>query len=382
MSFARLSAPPLAATILFLAAADAVAATAVQSKFGTLPDGGTVDQVILSNEQGITARIIAYGATLQSLVVPDRRGAKADIVLGYPTLSEYLDHPNYFGATIGRYANRIKNGTFTLDGKSFQLTRNNGPNSLHGGAHGFDKAVWSIDQVKSGSTAGVRLSYVSVDGEEGYPGTLRVSISYSLTDQDELTLEYTATSDATTVVNLTNHTLFNLSGEGSARSALAVRLTLNADAFTPIDAGLIPTGELRPVTHTEFDFRQGALISERVRDSRDAQIRIARGFDHNYALNGGLTLRPKFAARLEEPVSGRIVEVLTTEPGIQLYTGNFLDGSLTGKGGHAYRQGDGVALETQHFPDSPNQPNFPSTRLDPGHEYRQLTVLRFYSINH
>ena len=329
MSFARLSAPPLAATILFLAA-DAIAATAVQSKFGTLPDGGTVDQVTLSNEHGITARIIAYGATLQSLVVPDRHGAKADIVLGYPMLWEYLDHPNYFGATVGRYANRIKNGTFTLDGKSFQLTRNNGPNSLHGGAHGFDQAVWSIDQVKSGGTAGVRLSYVSVDGEEGYPGTLRVSISYSLTDQDQLTMEYTATSDATTVVNLTNHTLFNLSGEGSARSALAVRLTLNADAFTPIDAGLIPTGELRPVTHTEFDFRKGALISERVRDSRDAQIRIARGFDHNYALNGGLTLRPKFSSRLVSR-SARVRRRMANEyePGLRL----FIDGERIGTAG-------------------------------------------------
>jgi aldose 1-epimerase len=382
MSFARLPVPALAAAMLFLAAASAGGATAIQSNFGTLPDGAAVDQVTLSNEHGVSACVIAYGATLQSLVVPDSHGAKADIVLGYATLSDYVEHPNFFGVTVGRYANRIKNGMFTLDGKTYRLARNNGPHSLHGGTRGFDKILWSIDQVSSGKTASARLSYVSPNGEEGYPGTLHVSVTYGLTDQDELSIAYDATSDAPTVINLTNHSLFNLSGEGSARSALAVRLTLNADAFTPVDAGLIPTGELRSVDHTVFDFRKSAVIAERVRDDRDAQIKIGRGFDHNYALNGGVTPRPKFAARLEEPVSGRTVEILTTEPGVQLYTGNFLGGTLTGKSGKGYRRGDGVALETEHFPDSPNQPAFPSTRLDPGQTYRQLTIYRISVSKH
>jgi aldose 1-epimerase len=364
--------------ILSLAAASADAATAVRSNFGTLRDGAAVDQVTLSNDRGVTARIIALGATLQSLVVPDRHGGKADIVLGYASLSDYVDHPSFFGATVGRYANRIKNGVFTLEGKTYHLAKNNGPNSLHGGTRGFDKVVWTIDRVESGKTSGVRLSHVSPGGEEGYPGTLHVAVTYRLTDRDELIIAYEATTDAPTVINLTNHSLFNLSGEGSSRSALDVRLTLNADAFTPVDAALIPIGELRPVAHTIFDFREGAVIAERVRDNRDTQIRFGRGFDHNYALNGGLTAQPKFAARLQEPVSGRAIDILTTEPGVQLYTGNFLDGTLTGKSGSAYRQGDGVALETQHFPDSPNQPAFPSTRLDPGQTYRQLTIYRFF----
>jgi aldose 1-epimerase len=382
MNFARLPVLVLAGATLFLATVAAGAATAVQSKFGTLPDGTAVDQVTLSNEHGVTARVIAYGATLQSLVVPDRHGAKANIVLGYPTLSDYVEHPNFFGATVGRYANRIKNGTFTLDGKTYRLAKNNGPNSLHGGTRGFDKVLWSIDHVSSDKTAGVRLSYVSPDGEEGYPGTLHVSVTYELTDRDELRIAYTAATDAPTVINLTNHSLFNLSGEGSARSALAVRLTLNADAFTPVDAGLIPTGELRLVANTVFDFRKSAVIAGRVRDDLDPQIEIGRGFDHNYALNGGLTPRPKFAARLEEPVSGRTVEILTTEPGVQFYTRNFLHGTSSGKSGIAGGQDDGVALETQHFPDSPNQTAFPSTRLDPGQTYRQLTIYRIFSGKH
>jgi aldose 1-epimerase len=369
-----------AAATLSLVRVNAGAATAVQSNFGTLSDGQKVDQVTLSNSNGITARLIAYGATLQSLVVSGRDGAKADIVLGYATLSDYVDHPNYFGVTVGRYANRIKNGEFILDGKTYRLAKNNGPNSLHGGTRGFDKVVWRIDHVTGGKTAGVRFSYVSPDGEEGYPGTLHVSVTYSLSDRDEISIAYEATTDAPTVLNLTNHSLFNLSGEGSARSAVDMRLTLNADAYTPVDATLIPTGELRAVKHTVFDFRKSAEIAERLRRDHDPQLITGRGFDHNYVLKDGMTRVPKFAARLEEPVSGRAVDILTTEPGVQFYTGNFLDGTLTGKSGQAYRRGDGVALETQHFPDSPNQPAFPSTRLDPGQTYRQLTVYRFFTV--
>jgi aldose 1-epimerase len=369
-----------AAATLSLVRVNAGAATAVQTNFGTLSDGLAVDQVTLSNPNGITVRLIAYGATLQSLVVPGRDGAKADIVLGYAMLSDYVDHPNYFGVTVGRYANRIKNGEFILDGKTYRLAKNNGPNSLHGGTRGFDKVVWRIDHITSGKTAGVRFSYVSPDGEEGYPGTLHVSVTYSLSDRDEISIAYEATTDAPTVLNLTNHSLFNLSGEGSARSALAMWLTLNAGAYTPVDASLIPTGELRPVTHTVFDFRKSAEIAERLRHDHDPQIVTGRGFDHNYVLKDGMTRVPKFAARLEEPVSGRAVDILTTEPGVQFYTGNFLDGTLTGKSGRAYRRGDGVALETQHFPDSPNQPAFPSTRLDPGQTYRQLTLYRFFTV--
>jgi aldose 1-epimerase len=352
------------------------AATAFRSNFGTLRDGTPVDQVTLSNINGVTACVIAYGAALQSLEVPDAHGVKADIVLGYATLSDYVDHPNYFGVTVGRYANRIKNGVFTLDGKTYALAKNNGANSLHGGTKGFDKVVWTIERCSSGKIASVRFSYVSPDGEEGYPGTLKVSVTYSLSNNGELKIAYEATTDAPTVLNLTNHSLFNLSGEGSPRSALAARLTINAGAYTPVDATLIPTGELRSVDHTVFDFRKGAMISERLRDDRDAQIKMGRGFDHNYVLKGGGTREPKFAARLQDPVSGRGVEVLTTEPGVQFYSGNVLDGTAIGKSGHAYAQGDGVALETQHFPDSPNQPAFPSTRLDPGQTYHQLTIYR------
>ncbi len=371
---------PIAATLL-LATGSAVAATAVQTTFGTLGDGTPVDQITLSNKNGVTARVMAYGATLQSLEIPDRHGAKADIVLGYAALSDYVDHPNYFGVTVGRYANRIKNGVFALDGRTYHLARNFGSHSLHGGIRGFDKVVWAIDRIDSGKSASVRFSRVSPDGEEGYPGTLKVSVTYSLSDDNQLSIAYEATTDAPTVLNLTNHSLFNLFGEGSERSALDMRLTLNAEAYTPVDATLIPTGEVRPVEQTAFDFRNSAVIAERVRNDRDAQITFGRGFDHNFVLKGGQTPVPKLAARLEAPANGRALEVLTTEPGVQFYSGNFLDGTLTGKSGHAYRQGDGVALETQHFPDSPNQPAFPPTRLDPGQTYSQLTIYRFFTVD-
>jgi aldose 1-epimerase len=351
--------------------------TATRGPFGVLADGTRIDCIEFANESGMRARVLAYGATLQSVIVPDRDGIVADVALGYATLEQYVSQPRYFGVTVGRFANRIAGGTFLLDGRRYALARNDGPNALHGGVKGFDKVVWTIGRIAQGETASAVLSYVSPDGEEGYPGTLSVDVTYALTDDNELSISYVATADRPTVLNLTNHSLFNMAGEGSGRSALDARLTLNADYFTPVDAGLIPTGELREVANTPFDFRKPATVASRIRDARDAQIAIGRGYDHNFVLNGGATTEPKFAVRLEDPVSGRVMELLTTEPGVQFYSGNFLDATVTGRSGHAYRQGDGLAFEVQHFPDSPNHPAFPSTRLDPGGDYKQISIYRF-----
>ena len=352
------------------------AAESVRTPFGATPDGISVEAVTLTS-QGITARIITYGATLQSLLVPDSQGQVADIALGHDDLAGYVARRQFFGATVGRYANRSGNAAFTLDGKTYTLPANNGPNSLHGGMNGFDKAVWTIAEVKSGPIASVKLTYTSRDGEEGYPGTLQVSLTYSLDDQKTLTTSYEATTDKPTIVNLTNHSLFNLAGVPAARSILDHRLVVNADAYTPVDATLIPTGELRNVAGTPFDFRQSTPIGARIRDTRDPQIAIARGYDHNFVLRGGTTTVPKLAARVEDPVSGRILELYTTEPGVQIYTGNFFDGTTVGKSRIMYRQSDGLALEPQKFPDSPNHPAFPSARLDPGQTYRQTSYYRF-----
>jgi len=353
------------------------AARAERSDFGTTPEGTLVESVVLTSAAGISARIITYGATLQSLLVPDRDGRLADIVLGYTSLDDYIGHPQFFGATVGRYANRIANGEFSLDGKRYSLAKNNGPNALHGGVRGFDKVVWGIAEVTSGSVASVTLTYVSPAGEEGYPGTLRTRLTYSLDDTGTLTTSYEATTDAPTIVNLSHHSLFNLADVRSGRSVLGQQLLINADQFTPVDAGLIPTGELRPVAGTPFDFTESREIGARIRDASDEQIRVGRGYDHNYVLRGGVTPTPKLAARMEDPVSGRVMELFTTEPGVQVYSGNFLDGTVVGKGSVVYRQGDGLALEPQKFPDSPNQPSFPSTRLDPGETYRQISSYHF-----
>jgi len=352
------------------------AAEVTRAPFGTTPDGIAVEAVTLTSH-GITARIITYGATLQSLLTPDRAGRAADVALGYDDLAGYVAKPQFFGATVGRYANRIAGAKFTLDGKTYSLAANNGPNALHGGTKGFDKVVWTITEVKSGPVASVTLTYTSRDGEEGYPGTLRTSVTYSLDDKQTLTTSYQATTDKPTIVNLTNHSLFNLAGVPAARSVLDHRLVVNADAYTPVDATLIPTGELRNVAGTPFDFRQGVAIGARIRDANDAQIAIGRGYDHNFALRGGVTAMPKLAARVEDPVSGRVLELYTTEPGVQVYTGNFLDGTTVGKSHVVYRQGDGLALEPQKFPDSPNHAAFPSARLDPGQTYRQTSYFRF-----
>lgn len=354
----------------------ATGAEAKRAAFGQLSDGRKVEAVDLTNASGVSARIITLGASIQALSAPDKQGKSADIVLGYKTAAEYLAKPQYFGVTVGRYANRIAKGKFTLDGKSYALATNDGPNHLHGGAKGFDKVLWQIDSVKSGSPASVVLSYTSPDGEEGYPGTLKVTATYSLSDKNELTIDYRATTDKATIVNITNHAYFNLAGEAGTADILGHRLTLAADAYTPVDSTLIPTGERKSVAGTPFDFRKATLIGARVRDGRDEQIRYGRGYDHNFVVNGAAgTMR--VAARVEDPASGRVMELLTTAPGVQFYSGNFLDGTSTGKSGRIYRQGDALCLEPQVFPDAPNQKDFPSARLDPGKTYVNSMILRF-----
>ncbi len=357
--------------------APAQAADATREAFGTLADGTPIEKVTLTNANGMSATVMTLGATLQALMVPDRDGNVADVVLGYDTAAEYLENPQYFGATVGRYANRIAGGSFSLDGQRFTLETNDGPNHLHGGVAGFDKRVWTITSVTSGPEAKVVLSYRSPDGEGGYPGTLVATATYTLNEANELKIEYGAVTDAPTVVNITNHSFFNLAGGAiDAPAAVSQRLTLNASRFTPVNETLIPTGELRPVEGTPFDFRAPTVIAERIRNGHNEQIRIGRGYDHNYVLDGASgALRP--AVRLEDPVSGRVMEIESDAPGLQFYSGNFLDGTVTGKGGRIYRQGDGLCFEPQVFPDSPNQPSFPTARLNPGETYSNTMVLRF-----
>ncbi len=368
-----------AAAAALMGAQPAEAASAKRAPAGRLADGTAVETVTLS-ANGVTARILSYGATLQSLSMPGRDGKVADVVLGYDDLAGYVDHPNYFGVTVGRYANRIANGRFAINGRSFTLTQNDATNSLHGGTRGFDKHAWRVVSVKDGPIASVTMALTSPDGDQGYPGKLDVTVTYSLNDRGELSIDMGATTDKPTVVNLTNHAIFNLAGEGAPGGALRHRLTIPARAYTPVDEKLIPTGELRAVQGSVFDFRTPRDLETGVRDGRDPQIVVGRGYDHNYALDKGQTADPQLAARLEDPASGRVLEVLTTEPGVQLYTGNFLDGTLVGKGRHVYRMGDGIALEPQKFPDTPNQPKFGSARVDPGKPYRHRMIFRFTTI--
>ena len=372
MKYAILGALSLCAT---LSITGAQAATATRAPFGQLADGTKVEAVTLSNGAGMSARIMSLGATLQSLIVPDKAGHKDDVVLGYDTAQEYLGHPDYFGASVGRYANRIAKGKFTIDGKAYTLATNDGPNSLHGGAKGFDKRMWKIDSVSNGPQAQVVFSYVSADGEEGFPGELKVTATYSLNEQNELRLEYRATTSKPTVLNLTNHSYFNLSGN-DARDVMGNLVTLHAARFTPVDATLIPTGERRAVAGTVFDFRTPHRVGDHIRDARDAQIRYGRGYDHNFIVDGASgSLRP--AAVVEEPVSGRVLEMSVNAPGVQFYTGNFLDGTFFGKGQRSYRQGDSICLEPGVFPDSPNHPDFPTSRLNPGQNYVNTIVYKF-----
>ena len=362
-------------TIILLSAATAQAATATRAGFGALADGAKIEAVTLSNQAGMSARIMTLGATLQSLIVPDRNGRKEDVVLGHDKAQDYLTRPNYFGVSVGRYANRIAKGKFALDGKTYTLATNDGPNSLHGGLKGFDKRVWKIDSISNGPEAKVVLSYVSADGEEGFPGEMKVTATYSLNEQNELKLEYRATTSKPTVVNLTNHAYFNLSGN-DARDVMGNLVTLHAERFTPVDATLIPTGERRAVAGTPFDFRKATAVGARIRDARDQQIRYGRGYDHNFIVDGAAgTLRP--AARVEEPGSGRVLEMRVTAPGIQFYTGNFMDATYFGKNNRAYRQGDAFCLEPGTFPDAPNRADFPSARLNPGQTYVNTMVYKF-----
>jgi aldose 1-epimerase len=358
------------------ATAVADAATAQRVAAGKLRDGTPIEAVVLHNDTGVSARVLTYGATLQSLVAPSRDGKPADIVLGHDEVSNYEDKQNFFGATVGRYANRIAKGRFTLDGTTYQLPLNNGANTLHGGGKGFDRMVWTIDSVSGGANASVKMSLRSADGDSGYPGEVNATVTYSLDDHGALTIAFAATTTKATILNLTNHALFNLAGEGSPQGAMMSRLSMPAKAYTPVDETLIPTGELRPVAGTAFDFTRPRMLADGLRDGTDAQIRIGRGYDHNFAIDQGLTAEPKLMARLSDPASGRVLEVLSTEPGLQLYTGNFLDGTLVGKHGHIYRMGDGIALEPQKFPDAPNQPAFVSARVDPGKPYRHVMIYR------
>jgi aldose 1-epimerase len=342
--------------------------------FGNMVDGTPVDLYTLTNANGVEARVSNYGGTVVSLMVPDRNGAFEDVVLGFDTLEEYVEKSLYFGCIVGRYANRIAKGRFTLDGVEYTLAQNDGENHLHGGIKGFDKVVWQAKQFERDDAVGLELAYLSKDGEEGYPGNLSVKVIYSLTDDDELKIEYSATTDRPTVVNLTNHSYFNLAGQVS-RDILGHELTIYADRFTPVNGTLIPTGELRSVVGTPLDFSEPVAIGSRIEQDYD-QLRFGKGYDQNWVLDnpeGSLTL----AARVHEPTSGRIMEVYTTEPGLQFYSGNFLDGTATGKGGIVYHKRFGLCLETQHYPDSPNKPGFPSVVLRPGEEYVQTTVYKF-----
>ena len=346
-----------------------------RAPFGRTTDGKDVELFTLTNTHGVEVRATNYGGIIVSIKTPDRAGKLADITLGYDSLAGYLKESPYFGAIVGRFANRIARGRFTLEGKTYKLAINNGPNSLHGGTKGLDKVVWTAEPVQSDSGAAVAFSYTSPDGEEGYPGTLRARVTYTLTDDDELIVDYHATTDKATPVNLSQHTYWNLTGDAS-RDILDHRLTINADSMTPVDSTLIPTGKIVPVAGTPFDFRTPHAIGERI-GQNDQQLTYGKGYDHNFVLNRRGATGLVHAARVTEPTSGRMLDISTTEPGLQFYSGNFLDGSITGKGGRTYQHRYAIVLETQHFPDSPNHPNFPSTILRPGQEFNSRTVFKF-----
>jgi len=348
---------------------------ASRQRFGNLPDGSAVDRVVLRGAHPFEACIISFGAALQSLIVPDAQGRPDDVVLGYDDLAGYVAERRFFGATVGRYANRIANARFSLDGQTVQLAANNGPNALHGGLNGFDRKLWDIADIADGAEPAVSLTYVSEDGEEAYPGRLNVRVTYRITGPSELSVSFEARTDRPTIVNLTNHSFFNLEGATSGANTLDHRLTLAADRFLAIDPTAIPlAGPPRAVAGTPFDFRAATPVGARIR-SNDEQLRRGRGYDHNFCLAHDGTTR--LAARLEAPLSGRVLELLTDQPGLQVYSGNFLDGSIAGKGDRLYRQSDAICLEPQIWPNAPNRPDFPSPLLVPGDVYRHHTVYRF-----
>ncbi len=342
--------------------------------FGITPEGKAVDAFTLTNARGLEVRVINYGGIITSLLAPDRSGNLADIVLGFDALDGYLDNKPYFGAIIGRYTNRIADGKFILDGREYTLAKNNGTNSLHGGLRGYNKVTWEAEPFHNQQQTGVILIYRSKDGEEGYPGNLGVKVTYTLTGENELIFDYEAETDKATAINLTQHTYFNLAGEGNG-DVLGHELWLNADRFTPVDKTLIPTGELRSVRGTPLDFTQPTRLGARI-DATYNQLAFAGGYDHNFVINGE-DHKPKLTARVREPNSGRVLEAHTTEPGVQLYSGNFLDGSAVGKHGHAYQKREAFCLETQHFPDSVHHSHFPSTILRPGQRFHSQTIFKF-----
>lgn len=349
------------------------------SSFGKLPDGRAAHLHVLTSPSGFRAEISDYGATVVRLFAPDRRGEFADVVLGFDSVEDYVAHSPYFGGIIGRVGNRIAHGAFTLDGHTYQLAKNNTPGGrpchLHGGVRGYDKVLWDAARSDGAEGAALTLRYLSVDGEEGYPGNLEVTVVYTVTANHSLRIDYTATTDRPTPVNLTNHSYFNLAGEGCG-SILGHELTIAATHFTPVDAGLIPTGEIAPVAGTPLDFTEPRAIGGRI-DQPEDQLRFGGGYDHNFVLAPRARATPTLAARLSERASGRVLEVHTTEPGLQFYSGNFLAGAFAAKQGHVYHHRDGLCLETQHFPDSPNQPAFPPVILRPGATLRSTTIYRF-----
>ncbi|WP_405873244.1 MULTISPECIES: aldose epimerase family protein [unclassified Streptomyces] len=346
----------------------------VKSLFGKLADGTKIYSWALENG-GTRLKVLTWGGIVQSLEIPDRHGRYTNVSLGFDNIEDYVAKTPYFGALIGRYGNRIGKGQFTLDGKAYQVDVNDGVNSLHGGAKGFDKRVWDIEPFTKGSDVGLYLYYTSVDGEMGYPGTLKVKVTYTLTKHGDWHIDYEATTTKATVVNLTSHVYWNLAGEGSG-TIEDHELTIAAGRYTPTDSGLIPTGELATVSGTPFDFRKTKAIGRDIRDGHVQQVQ-AKGYDHNWALDKGITSKPEHVATLRDPRSGRTLKIATDQPGLQFYSGNFLDGTLTGTGGRTYRQGDALCLETQHFPDAPNHPNFASTVLRPGQTYKTSTVHTF-----
>ncbi|MFJ5259540.1 aldose epimerase family protein [Streptomyces sp. NPDC088387] len=346
----------------------------VKELFGSLTDGTKVHRWSLANG-GTRLKVLSYGGIVQALEISDRRGRYANVSLGFDNLADYVSSSPYFGALVGRYGNRLDKGRFTLDGRTYQLSVNDGENTLHGGAQGFDKRVWDVEPFVKGTDVGLYLRYTSADGEMGFPGTLRTKVTYTLTRHGDWRIDYEATTDRATVVNLTSHVYWNLAGESSG-TVYDHQLAIEASRFTPVDAGLIPTGELARVAGTPFDFRRAKSVGEDIRVPHQ-QVLYGQGLDHNWVLDKGITSRPEHIATLRDPSSGRTLRIATNEPGLQFYSGNFLDGTLTGSGGSVYRQGDGLCLETQHFPDSPNQPAFPSTVLRPGRTYRTSTVHSF-----
>ena len=344
-----------------------------RADFGADRDGRAVHTYTLRNTNGIEMRVISLGGIITHLKTPDRTGASADIVLGFDTIAGYLNQPPYFGAIIGRYGNRIGRARFAIDGTEYPLAANNGPNHLHGGVKGFDKAVWDAETAETGDSQSVTFTRTSPDGEEGYPGNLTTKVTYTLNDRNELVIEYEATTDKPTHVNLTHHSYFNLAGHNSG-NILGHELRIDAARYTPVDETLIPTGELASVEGTPFDFRQPTAIGARIGAGGNQQLAFGKGYDHNWVVDGTGFRR---VARVVEPTRGRTLEVATTEPGLQFYSGNFLDGTITGKGGAVYAHRSGFCLETQHFPDSPNKPSFPTTLLKPGETYRSRTVYTF-----